>query len=124
MSALERHVHLRSHWGSTLVALIPIIRFLFYSPDATIYLNRLICSVNFEKLFSFSGLHVPFCKVGAIKQECLNSFRVTIKRFNVGISLVIQQLRLCTSSAGCVGSIPVWGTRSHMMHGAAKKVNK
>lgn len=35
---------LRSHWGSTPVALIPIIRFLFFSPDATIYLNRLIGS--------------------------------------------------------------------------------
>ena len=52
MSALERHVHLRSHWRSTLVALIPIIRFLFFSPDATIYLNRLI--ILFKSL-GFSG---------------------------------------------------------------------
>ena len=31
-----------------------------------------------------------------------------------GTSLVVQWLRLCAPNAGGLGSIPGWGTRSHM----------
>ena len=37
-----------------------------------------------------------------------------IKELNVGPSLVVQCLRLCSSKAGGRGSIPGQGTRSHM----------
>ncbi|TEA37944.1 hypothetical protein DBR06_SOUSAS37410008, partial [Sousa chinensis] len=42
-------------------------------------------------------------------------------------SLVVQWLRLCAPNAGGPGSIPGWGTRSHMdtttksLHAATKK---
>ena len=32
----------------------------------------------------------------------------------IGISLVVQWLRLCALNAGALGSIPDWGTRYHM----------
>lgn len=70
MSALERHVHLRSHWRSTLVALIPIIRFLFFSPDATIYLNRLIGSFLLSPFPAPLSLSFPI----SFKYICSNTF--------------------------------------------------
>ena len=38
---------------------------------------------------------------------------------NRGTSLVVQWVRCCTPNAGGPGSIPGWGTRSHM-HAATK----
>ena len=38
---------------------------------------------------------------------------------NIGTSLVVQWVRLCAPNAGGLGSIPGWGTRSHM-HAEAK----
>lgn len=49
----------RSHWGSTPVALIPIFRFLFFSPDATIYLNRLIGSFLLSPFPALLFLSLP-----------------------------------------------------------------
>ena len=36
---------------------------------------------------------------------------VGIKRLGLGISLMVQWLRLCTSTAGGTGSIPSWETK-------------
>ena len=43
-----------------------------------------------------------------------NQISVTIKMWRKGTSLVVQWLRLCTPNAGGLGSIPGWGTSSHM----------
>ena len=40
-----------------------------------------------------------------------------------GTSLVVQWLRLCTSTEGSMGLIPGWELISHMLHGEAK-INK
>jgi len=34
------------------------------------------------------------------------------KRFSMGTSLAVQQLRFCASTAGGVGSVPSWGAKS------------
>ena len=49
-------------------------------------------------------------------------FIIKLKNMIVGTSLVVQWLRLCTSTAGGAGSTPGWGTKILMLCGAAKKL--
>ena len=51
------------------------------------------------------------------------NLEIGIEKEDVGTSLGVQWLRLCTSKEGGLGMIPGLGTRSHMLqlrHDAAK----
>ena len=45
-----------------------------------------------------------------------------IKDTKTGTSLVVHWVRLCAPNAGGLGSIPVWGTRSHL-HAITKSLH-
>ena len=51
--------------------------------------------------------------------KCSCSLTVSIPKLVLGTSLVVQWVRLRAPNAGDPGSIPGWGTRSHM-HAATK----
>ena len=48
----------------------------------------------------------------------------SLKRFTLGTSLAVLQLRFCASTARDVGSIPDWGTKIPHAMGAAKNFFK
>ena len=55
-------------------------------------------------------------------QQLNNKEKLTTKRINLGMSLVIQWLRLCASNAGGLGLIPGQEKkRSHMSGGETKR---
>ena len=61
-------------------------------------------------------------------RRCLRSPLDITQKAEVGTSLVVKWLRLCTPSAGVPGSIPGQGTRSHMsqfkvLHAVTKTQN-
>ena len=53
-------------------------------------------------------------------QRLLSAYEIR----KVGISLVVQWLRLCTVNAGVQVLFLIRELRSHMLHGAAKKIKK
>ena len=68
----------------------------------------------YEHSFTSLGIKLYFTYLGSILRSGI-----------AGTYLVVQWLRLCASTAGGVGSIPVGELRSHMPRGTAKtKQNK
>ena len=79
----------------------------------------------------YHPLYFPFCII--FKLLLLSTFnknlnqqqwRTKALRWNIETSLVVQWLRLCTSTAGSMGLIPCWKTKTPQARSAAKKEKK
>ena len=75
---------------------------------ASVAIYYMICRLKDSKTYLFS------CVVLLVVSK------IVLKIFYDGTSPLVQWLRLCVPKAGGVSSIPVCGTKSHMLHGPKK----